>query len=82
MYSYSVGSSPCHNRQIACYVGPKSPVCFRRSIFGLVRVYNRLPAEIIPAESTSIFQHRLQIMLKKKLTKDDAPNGFNFVQVD
>ena len=76
MYNYSVGSTPCHNRQIACYVGPKSPVCFRRSIFGLVRVYNKLPTEIVAAPSTSIFQHRLQAMLKT-LAKDDAPNWFN-----
>ena len=81
MYNYCVGSSPCHNRQIACYVGPKSPVYFRRSIFGLVRVYNKLPAEIVAAASTSIFQHRLQAMLKT-LAKDDAPNWFNFFKLN
>ena len=79
MYNYCVGSSPCHNQQITCYVGPKSPVYFRRSIFGLVRVYNKLPAEIVAAESTSIFQHRLQAMLKT-LAKDEVPNWSNYFQ--
>ena len=82
MYNYNVGSSsPCHDRQIACYVGPKSPVYFRRSIFGLVRVYNKLFAEIVVAPSTSIFKHRLQAMLKT-LAKEDAPNWFSYFQVE
>ena len=81
MYNYCVGSSPCHNRQIACYVGPKSPVYFRRSIFSLVRVYNQLLAEIVAAQSTSSFQHRLQAMLKT-FAKDDAPDWFNFFKLN
>ena len=81
MYNYCVGSSPCHNQQIVCYVGPKSLVYFCKSIFGLVRVYNKLLVEILVTESTSIFQHRLQAMLKT-LAKDDAPNWFNFFQVE
>ena len=64
MYNYCVGSTPCHNRQIACYVGPKSPMYFRKSIFGLVRVYNKLPTKIVETSNSSIFQNRLRVNIK------------------
>ena len=67
MFKFSVNSVPVHNRQIACYVTPSSSIAFQRSIFGLVRVYNKLPAEIVAAPSASIFQRRLQIFLKQRV---------------
>ena len=70
MYKYSTTHFPCHNRQIACYVGPKSPMYFRRSIFGLVRVYNKLPAKVVEASNSSIFQNRLRMMLKTSAVED------------
>ena len=65
MFKFSVKSVPAHNRQIACYVTPSSSIAFQRSIFGLVRVYNKLPAEIVAAPSASILQRRLQVLLNQ-----------------
>ena len=67
LFKFSVSSVPSHNRQIACYVTPSSSIAFQRSIFGLVRVYNKLPAEIVAAQSASIFQRRLQALLKQRV---------------
>ena len=73
MFKFSVNSVPVHNRQIACYVTPSSSIGFQRSIFGLVRVYNKLPTEIVAARSSSLFQKHLQAMIKS-LVKDGSIN--------
>ena len=67
MFKFSVSSVPPHNRQIAYYVTPSSSIAFQRSIFGLVRVYNKLPAKIVAAPSASAFQRRLQALLKHRV---------------
>ena len=64
LYKFSVGCRPVHDRQVACHASSSCPVIFKRSVFALVQVYNKLPAEAVEAVSVSIFQRRLQEMLK------------------
>ena len=59
LYNFSVRCSPVHDRQVACRVGPSRPVIFKRSVFGLVTVYNKLPADVVSATSVSSFQRKL-----------------------
>ena len=59
-----------HDRQVACHVSPGSPVIFRRSIFALVRVYNKLPTEIVEALEINISQRRLRMELKTSAVND------------
>ena len=54
---------------------------FRRSIFGLVRVYNKLPTKIVEVSNSSIFQNRLRVMLKTSAVDDD-PNWFNKFEIE
>ena len=49
-----------HNRQINDPVAPSHPVMLRRSIFGLIRNWNRLPADAVEAPSVKAFQRLLQ----------------------
>ena len=47
------------------FPGSRPAEYIRRSMFGLVAVYNRLPAEVVEVESTVAgFQGRLQDILK------------------
>ena len=49
---------------------PACPVIFRRSVFALVRVYNKLPPDVVAALSVSSFQRKLQAMLKTSAESD------------
>ena len=49
-----------HDKQILDRVGGSSTDAFRRSAFGLVRVFNFLPAKIVDIVNTSLFQSKLQ----------------------
>ena len=64
LYNFNKNFSPVHDHQVACHVTPSRPVIFRRSVFALVRVYNKLPPDVVAAKSVSAFQHKLQAMLK------------------
>ena len=46
---------------------------FRRSIFGLVRFYNRLPEEIIQMSDIAVFQSRMQDIVRKAV-HENMPN--------
>ena len=47
---------------------PGSPQCFfRRSIFGLIHVYNDLDPAIVEADNVKSFQHKLQALVKDAL---------------
>ena len=63
LHKFNIGV-PAHDRQVACRVGPGCPTIFRRSVFALVRVYNKLPTKTVEARKTNVFQRRLQIELK------------------
>ena len=55
--------SPSHDKQIQSCIGPKSSIILRRSVFGLIPIYNKLPAHVITAETAKLFQNRLHSML-------------------
>ena len=62
---------PPHNRQIQCQIQPGSLVSFRRSIFGLVYVYNKLDPHVVQAKTKGCFQSRLQSLMKTSASNDD-----------
>ena len=49
-----------HGWQIADPVGPSHPTFIRRSIYGLIKVFNGLPAETVGADTLKSFQSKLQ----------------------
>ncbi len=49
-----------HSKALIDRVEPSHPVLIRRSIFELIRVYNRLPQATADVKSTKLFQRRLQ----------------------
>ena len=71
MFDYSLNVVPPHNRQIQCRIQPGSLASFRRSIFGLVNVYNRLDSDVVEAKTKSSFQSRLQNVMKTSASNDD-----------
>ena len=64
--------APYHNKQLHDSVGSNSPVLLKRSLFGLVHVYNRLKQEVVDARSVQIFQRKLQCIAKEAM--DVNPN--------
>ena len=52
-------------------VEPSHPVIIKRSIFGLIRVFNRLPQAAVDAKTTKLFQRYLQDCAKHA-AKNDA----------
>ena len=73
LYNFNKNVRPVHDKQIACHVTPSCPIIFRRSVFALVRVYNKLPADVVAAKNVSTFQRKLQAMLKT-CAEDDVLN--------
>lgn len=51
-------------------IEPTHPVMLKRSLFGLIAIYNRLPQELVEVESTQSFQRKLQ-----RLARDAAVDG-------
>ena len=49
-----------HSKALMDPVEPSHPVIIKRSVFGLIRVYNRLPQAAVDAKSTKLFQRYLQ----------------------
>ena len=70
LYNFSDSLSPIHDRQVACHVTPSRPIIFRRSVFALVRVYNKLLADVVSATIGSLFQRRLTALLKASASSD------------
>ena len=63
-YGFASGRSR-HSRQIMDPVCPSHGVCIKRSIFGLIRVFNLLPQTTVDAISPKAFQRRLQFSAKQ-----------------
>ena len=53
-----------HSRQLLDPVAFHHPVMIRRSVFGLIKVFNRLPQKLIDAANASCFQRMLQNQAK------------------
>ena len=65
-----LGSASRHSKQIMDPVAFNHPVMIKRSVFGLIRVFNSLPQNVVNAGSVQIFQKMLQ-----GRAKDLARNG-------
>ena len=46
---------PYHDKQLHDSIGCNSPVMFKRSLFGLVHVYNRLNQDVVDAKNVQQF---------------------------
>ena len=68
--------SPSHNKQLhsECAIG--STDIMRRSLFGLVHAYNRLPQRVIDQPSIKGFQRSLQEALKSVCDCSHGNTGF------
>jgi len=53
-----------HNRQIEDFCDGSQTVQFQQSIFGMVKIYNRLPQAVVDAKSIQAFQRLLTKMAK------------------
>ena len=53
-----------HDKQLQDNVGNYSPILLKRSLFGLVHVYNRLPQVVVDAVSVQSLQRKLQCIAK------------------
>ena len=60
-----------HTRQLHDPVEHSHPPIIKRSLFGLVSVYNQLPQSVVSATSVKTFQSKLQWQ-----AKDSLRNGF------
>ena len=53
-----------HNKQLQDCTGQKSPVMLKRSLFGLVHVYNRLDQDVVNSKTVKLFQSKLYRIIK------------------
>ena len=60
-----------HNKQLHDQASGTVTELFRRSIFGYIAIYNRLPQEIVDIKSVKAFQARLQSAIVKLALNDD-----------
>ena len=70
LYDFAPNISPPHNRQFQCNIAPRSSAMLSRSLFGLTRVYNHLPADVVYASSVKLFQSKLQNLMKEAATRE------------
>ena len=59
-----------HNLQIIDHCDGSHSDLMRRSVFGMVRVYNLLPQEFVDATTVSSFQHRLTRHVRSSISRD------------
>ena len=59
-----------HDKQLQDCTGHSSPVMLKRSLFGLVYVYNRLDQDVINNKSVKFPQSRLYCIVKEACTKN------------
>ena len=64
IHSFGWTHGPPQARQLADQVSSRHPAQLKRSLFGLVYVYNRLPAHIAGMSSVKSFQAALQNAMK------------------
>ncbi len=62
-----------HDRQLFCNFGDRPLDVVKRSVFGLCRVYNLLPANIVECNAVASFQSALQKLLREQ-AELDRPN--------
>ena len=59
-----------HNKQLQDNARRNTPVMLKRSLFGLVHVYNRLPQDVVDAGNVQTFQRKLQCIIKSEINKN------------
>ena len=65
-----------HDRQIFDLADGGKSQLFKRSVFGNVRVYNRLPQHVVNATSVSMFQKFLQFAVRRCLRQRGARHSW------
>ena len=53
-----------HDKQLSNNVGNNAPILLKRSIFGLMHVYNRLLQDVINTITVQAFQRKLHCIAK------------------
>ena len=71
LFEYGFNGAVWHERQIQCQIEPGSTASFRRSLFGLVRVYNNLPANVVQVNTVSSFKWHLHNLMKTSASNND-----------
>ena len=69
-----------HDKQLQCLDSERyRPCLYRRSIFGMVHIYNRLPQAIVDCDNVKDFQKALQelVMERAKAGCDDWTKTFS-----
>ena len=67
LHSYGWGHGAMHSNQLRDPIEPGHAALFKRSLFGLVAVYNRLSPEIAEEHSVKTFQRKLQHLLASRV---------------
>jgi hypothetical protein len=82
MFKLRAGTLDCHGfslgltthcRQLHDPIAFNHPPIIGRSVYGLIRIYNRLPASVLDAKTTQSFQLRVQNLVKDA-AKAEAAN--------
>ena len=63
---------PFHDRSVQDPVEPGHPIIIKRSVFGLIRVFNKLPPEVVETKTVKQFQRLLQKRTKLASTGGGA----------
>ena len=68
-----------HNKQLYDWLGEKDTELLRKTVLGLVRVYNKLPQEAVDTRSVKDFQRWLQEKVKREAVRgtEDWENCLN-----
>ena len=77
LHSHGFSTGAPHQRQMADPVQPGHGAIFKRSVFGAIAVYNRLPPSTVTADSTKLFQKRLQQQLRDNIGKANWASLFH-----
>ena len=67
LFSHGFGQGPPHSKQLADPIVPGHGAVIKRSLFGLVSVYNKLPCSVVSCSSVKAFQSALQSILKSRV---------------
>ena len=65
-------ASQRHSKQIFDPVAFNHPVIIKRSIFGLISVFNKLPQATVDAKTVKLFQKQLQNFAKNEARNENA----------
>lgn len=69
-------AAPRHDKQLVDPVRGRETQLFKRSMFGYVGIYNRLPQSVVEAKSVKVFQRKLQFALRAFSTRNTDLESF------